>query len=80
MTNRFATLAAALLLSAAAVPAFAQPAPQTGYASVNGLEMYYEVRGTGPADRKTSCLPSASILILSPSLNSPCRILIASGS
>ena len=25
----------------------AQPAPQTGYAPVNGLQMYYEIHGSG---------------------------------
>ena len=39
---------AALVLTAvvaASAPAFA--APRTGYAAVNGLNMYYEVHGSG---------------------------------
>ncbi|MGD9739375.1 MAG: alpha/beta fold hydrolase [Bauldia sp.] len=40
------TIAAAALVIAAPV-AFAQEAPQTGYAEVNGLSMYYEIHGTG---------------------------------
>jgi pimeloyl-ACP methyl ester carboxylesterase len=31
----------------AAMPEMPDPAPQTGYAPVNGLRMYYEVHGTG---------------------------------
>jgi len=43
--NRAVAVAAAVGLSAAA--AFAQSAPESGYAPVNGLKMYYEIRGSG---------------------------------
>jgi hypothetical protein len=41
---------AALGLSAAAASALS--APDSGYALVNGLKMYYEIRGSGPLGRK----------------------------
>lgn len=42
-----AIAAAVGIALAAPAPAFAQAAVQTGYAPVNGLEMYYEIHGTG---------------------------------
>lgn len=47
MTSRLTKFAAALLLAGAATPALAQSNPETGYAAVNGLEMYYEIHGSG---------------------------------
>jgi pimeloyl-ACP methyl ester carboxylesterase len=42
-----APIALAAILAVASVLPAAAAEPQSGYASVNGLEMYYEVRGTG---------------------------------
>ncbi len=40
-------LLAAAALGLAVTAASAQSAPETGYAPVNGLRMYYEIRGSG---------------------------------
>jgi pimeloyl-ACP methyl ester carboxylesterase len=41
-------LTAAAIATAFVAPALAQPAHQTGYAEVNGLNLYYEIHGSGP--------------------------------
>ena len=48
MLRRTFTAAVVAAAFAAATPAVAQTAPQTGYADINGLSMYYEIHGAGP--------------------------------